>query len=52
MQAREGSKGTTHQAFLHVHGMGTAQRRISAGNDDDWSLLVVFEKENGFRSWM
>ncbi|KAK1776341.1 hypothetical protein QBC45DRAFT_453303 [Copromyces sp. CBS 386.78] len=26
--------------------------RLSAGNDDGWSLLVVFEKENGFRSWM
>ncbi|KAK3344817.1 hypothetical protein B0H65DRAFT_425488 [Neurospora tetraspora] len=30
---------------------GAAQRRIGAGNDDGWSLLV-FEKENGFRGWM
>ncbi|KHE86432.1 hypothetical protein GE21DRAFT_1306971 [Neurospora crassa] len=30
---------------------GTAQRRMGAGDDDGW-LLLVFEKENGFRGWM
>ncbi|KAL0470312.1 hypothetical protein QR685DRAFT_571452 [Neurospora intermedia] len=29
---------------------GTAQRRMGAGGDDGW-LLLVFEKENGFRGW-
>ena len=44
MQAREGSKGTTHQAFLHVHGMewygAKAYRSFGCRGhkDDGWSL--------------